>query len=233
MAESETKPDDGMNWIGKLLAVLLTAAIVCVVFWHSFPFGGDGAAPEGNPNYDRSGDIEEMAGDMYRVYAGQAFVLINGKPAADFAYRLRMMGLVDDDTRNLIRTDLSLTLDPNASKYAGVSDEQMEKIKAIDFPRMVVSDQDDQRFRELWHAWEDADAAHKKAAQDAVLNQLREMSQKAVDPTRHALKTAGEDLKNTLSLQQLAKLALYQETYGSPNGFGGGFWGRRPTSRGR
>ena len=234
MAETETTSDPGMHWIGKLLAVLLTLAIVVVVFWQSRPGGSEGPSPDssGNQGPDRSGDIEEVASDTYRAYAGQAFAMVQGKPAIDFDFRVRMFGGIDEDTRTLIRGYRTLIMDPNAPKYVGVSAEQMDKLKSIELPRMVMSDQDKEHFIELWHAWEKADAANKKTAQDAVLNDLRDLGTKSMEPTKQAWKDAGQTVKKTLTVQQLAKLGVYQETYGSA-GFGGGFWGggRGPASR--
>ncbi len=242
MSDAETNPAPSTHWIGKALAVLLTVAIVVVVFWGTHP-GGD--QPSGGGNSNRFSDpqistIESIGDGTWRAYAGGASVRVSGNPADTFEYRVRMFPMIDDDGRVLIRAYRMLLQDPNAAKAIDLSPEQMDKLRAADPPGMVISDDDRQHFENAWHEWEKADDAHKPKARDAVLDLLRDMAKKSADPTKQAWSTAANSVKQTLTLEQMAKLTVYEQANGGPRmggrfgggfgrGFGGGF-GAAPTT---
>src|SRR6476469_7072835 len=143
MTEAQGNENRSMNRIGGALAVLMTAAIVGVVFWQSRP-GNVSSLNFGRPPRTRpmASEIEELAPNMFRAYAGSAFVFVRGNPATDFEFRMRIFGMIDDDTRLLIRAERTVILDPNAAKAIDLSDEQLEKVKALEPPRMVISEDD-------------------------------------------------------------------------------------------
>src|SRR5438270_13065840 len=111
MADAETQSQPKAQWVGKLLAVLLTAAIVVVVFWQAFP-GGERPQSDisGNPttNYQQA-EMEQVGESMWRAYAGPAVVIVTGSPANNFEFRMRMFMLLDEDTRTLIRAYRTVT----------------------------------------------------------------------------------------------------------------------------
>jgi hypothetical protein len=234
MPDVETQsPSKTTQWIGKGLAVLLTVAIVVVVFWQSHP-NGDGPNsndPPGPPNFNNvPGDIEELGPSMWRVSAGPAVVMVNGNPPT-FDYRLRLFMLIDDDTRTMVRSYRQLTIDPNAAKSIGLTDEQMQRLQAINLPRMVISDDDQAKFEKIWHAYEEAVESQKSKARDDVLATLRQIGTQSIEPTKKAWTDVADTVKKTLTLDQMAKLAVYQQTNGSP-GFGA-MWGNRGATQPR
>lgn len=234
MADDPGIESRSMNRIGGVLAVLMTLAIVAVVFWQARP-GGDSqpADPVGAPGTRQQmpADIEAMGDNMWRASAGPAFVFVRGNPATDFEFRVRMFMMIDDDTRLLLRAQRTLIQDPNAAAAIDLSDDQMARIKSIEPPRMVIADDDRERFISAWHAWEKADEAQRPAARDAVLDLLRKTGEKNLEPTKKAWAEGAQAFKKILTLQQMAKLAVYQEKNGGPT-FGGPF-GSGPTSRRR
>jgi hypothetical protein len=218
MTQSDANPPARKNPIGMALAVLLTIAIVVVVFWQQRGPGegrdGDPRVPDGRP----ASGLEEMSDGYWRAYYGPVVVEVTGTPARDFNFRMRPWAMIDEDTRVLVRSQRMLTQDPNAAQAIDLTPEQVEKLKAVEPPRMVIDDADREKVIALWHAWEKADAAHKPAAQDAILSALRDTGQKSVEPTKKAWADAANAVKKTLTLQQMAKLAVYQEN--NPTGWG-------------
>jgi hypothetical protein len=233
MSEDQAKPAVNKNSIGMALAVLLTLAIVVVVFWQQHP-GGDAREPDprGPPDARPPSGLEEMGDGAWRAYYGPAVVEVTGNPAREFNFRMRLFAVIDEDTRTLIRAQRMLVQDANAAKNIGLSDEQVEQLKTIDPPRMVIADADRQHVIELWHKWEKAKPDEKPAAQNAIVDSLREIAQKTIEPTKKAWTDAAESVKKTLTLQQMAKLAVYQET-NPQQPWAGGFGGSSTTQRGR
>jgi hemoglobin-like flavoprotein len=146
-------------------------------------------------------------------------VEVTGTPAREFNFRMRPWAMIDEDTRVLVRSQRMLTQDPNAAKAIDLTPEQIDKLKAVEPPRIVIEDVDRQHVIALWHAWEKVDTAHKPAAQEAILDALRDVGQKSIEPTKKAWTDAADAVKKTLTLQQMAKLAVYQEN--NPTGWGG------------
>jgi hypothetical protein len=231
MPELDPELESRVNRIGKPLAVLLTLAIVAVVFWQVRP-GGEGGDQSVSPNPDgRGADMEEVGTNTWRAYAGPAFVLVSGNPADNFEFRMRLFGTLDDDTRSLVRSYRGLLQDPEAAKAIDLTDEQMAKLRAIELPRMIVSDDDRKHFADVWHAWQKADPPAKAEAREAVLTNLRDIARRSADPTKKAWTDAAATVKKTLTIQQLAKLAVYQDQHGTP-GFGGP-WNSPATTQNR
>lgn len=220
MTQADPNPPPRKNPIGMILAVLLTIAIVVVVFWQQ---RGPGDAREGDPRGVPDGrpasGLEEMGDGYWRAYYGAVVVEVTGTPARDFNFRMRPWAMIDEDTRVLVRSQRMLTQDPNAAKAIDLTPEQIEKLKAIEPPRMVIEDADREHVIALWHAWEKAAPAQKPAAQDAILNALRDAGQKSIEPTKKAWNDVANTMKKTLTLQQMARLAVYQEN--NPPGWGG------------
>ena len=220
MTQGEANPPGRKNAIGMALAVLLTVAIVAVVFWQQ---RGPNDAREGEPRPVPDGrpasGLEEMGDGYWRAYYGPVIVEVSGNPARDFNFRMRPWAMIDEDTRVLVRSQRMLTQDPNAAKAIELTPEQIEKLKSVEPPRMVIEDADRERVIALWHAWEKAAPPQKSAAQDAILNALREAGTKSIEPTKKAWNDAADTVKKTLTLQQMAKLAVYQES--NPIGWGG------------
>src|SRR2546421_699622 len=220
MTQGEANPPRRKNPIGMVLAVLLTVAIVCVVFWQQRG-PGDGrntdqrGVPDGRP---RSG-LDEMGDGYWRAYYGPVLVEVTGSPARDFNFRMRPWAMIDEDTRVLVRSQRMLIQDPNAAKAIDLTPEQIDKLKAVEPPRMMIEDADRERVIALWHAWEKSNPPEKPAAQDAILSALRDAGQKSIEPTKKAWNDAADAVKKTLTLQQMAKLAVYQEN--NPTGWGG------------
>ena len=219
MTQGEANPPARKNPIGMALAVLLTIAIVVVVFWQQRGPGegrdGEPRVPDGRP----VSGLEEMGDGYWRAYYGPVVVEVTGMPAREFNFRMRPWAMIDEDTRVLVRSQRMLVQDPNAAKAIDLTPEQVEKLKAAVPPRMVMDDADRENVIALWHAWEKADASHKPAAQDALLGALRDTGQKSIEPTKKAWTEAADTVKKTLTLQQMAKLAVYQEN--NPTGWGG------------
>lgn len=220
MTQGEVNPPARKHPIGMALAVLLTIAIVVVVFWQQRgPGEGRDGDPRGVPDGWPASGLEEMGDGYWRAYYGPVVVEVTGTPARDFSFRMRPWAMIDDDTRVLVRTQRMLIQDPNAAKAIDLTSEQIEKLKAVEPPRMVIGDADREKVIAQWHAWEKADTAHKPAAQDAILSALRDAGQKSIEPTKKAWIEAADAVKKTLTLQQMAKLAVYQEN--NPTGWGG------------
>jgi hypothetical protein len=220
MTQADVNPPARKNPIGMALAVLLTIAIVVVVFWQQRgPGEGRDGDTRGVPDGRPASGLEEMGDGYWRAYYGPVVVEVTGMPARDFNFRMRPWAMIDEDTRVLVRSQRMLVQDPNAAKAIDLTPEQVEKLKALEPPRMVIDDADREKVIAFWHAWEKADAAHKPAAQDEILNALRDVGQKSIEPTKKAWTDAAAAVKKTLTLQQMAKLAVYQES--NPTGWGG------------
>jgi hypothetical protein len=233
MSETETKAAATTHWVYRALAVLLTIAIVVVVFWQAHPNGEQGGDGTSSPTGDRfnnrqTGDIEAIAPDSWRVYSEPMFVIVNGNPATSFEYRMRMFNMMDDDTRTLTRAYRTLMFDSSVAQSIGMSQDQIAAIQKIDFPRAVPADEPRQKFESLWHEWESADASKKPAAREAVLSAMRDLARQSVDPTKRAWADAAGQIRKTLTLQQMAKLAVYEDEHGTGMG---GPWGGWPSSR--
>jgi hypothetical protein len=232
MSEVDTQPSpSATHWIYKTLAVLLTLAIVAVVFWQNRPTGDPGSAdgnyPPATSNFP--GEIQPVGEGMWRITGGQAVVFAAGDPADRFEFRMRMFGMMaDEDTRTLMRAYRVLMNDERARSTLELTSEQSKQLQAIDAPRMVVNDTDRAEFVSRFHAWQRADDAHKPQAQTAVCDQLKEISARGAPLTKQAWVDGCAKLKKILTLQQMAKLTVYMESNPTPGmGWGNPF---APTS---
>jgi hypothetical protein len=237
MTEVSANPENKWVRIGRYLAVALTIAIVVAVSWQFRPAPKieDPDLPDspmGGGNLIAT--LDQMGEDAWSVQAGPAIVFISGRPANTFLYRMRIWPMVDDDTRMLIGALRTLQRDSQAVKDAGLSDEQTKKLNDIQPARMVVSDEDGERFEKLWHKLEQADEQGRPGAQKVVLDAMCELTERSIEPTKKAWNDAARQLQQTLTLEQLAKVAVYMQNNNIPQfgpggggfrGDGGGFRG--------
>jgi hypothetical protein len=228
MTEVGANPENKWSRIGRYLAVALTLAIIVAVFWQFRPGpkpGDDQDLPDGPMGGKIPVSLEQTGDDSWNLQAGPAMLMIVGKPASTFNFRMRSWGMMDDDTRMLIGALRTLQRFPDAVQQAGVSDEQMSRLNDIQPPRMAVADDDRRHVEKLWHDYENADDRTKRDAQQAVMDGMRELTEKSIEPTKQAWTDAGKQLQQTLTLEQLAKVAVYMQNNGVPMGPGGGFRG--------
>jgi len=220
MPEQEVQTQDPRSWIGSAIALVLTAAIVIAVFWQTRGTGSETPPPEISnepPRFDRiTASIEETGDGTYRVSAGPMVLGVAGRPATTFDYRMRMYQLLDDDSRVLASALRLLTRDPEAQKAVNATPEQLNKIYELQPPRMVATDAEREHIQRLWAKWEQAPEAEKPAAQQALLDAVAELSKNSIVATRKAWVDAGAELKRILTLQQMAKLAVYEQANGLP-----------------
>lgn len=233
MAE-DVKDHHRRNTIGMALAVVMTIAILAVVFWQSrgqndFPDSSDSdnGGPDGRGMVDiahQPAGFDEIGPGFWRVYAGPLVVQIAGMPATEFNFRMRSFNLMDDDMRSLVRAQRVLLGDPQAVVAAGVSEAQLEKLRNIQSPRAVVADADREQVIAQWRNWEKADASQKAAAQQPVVDAMRAAAEHSIEPTKKSWTDAATEVKSTLTLPQMAKLAVYAEDHPMPGMLGQG-WG--------
>src|SRR5262249_30467837 len=133
-----------------------------------------------------------------------------------FEYRMRMYMLLDEDSRVLYNALRMLTRDENAQKAVNATPEQLQKIYDLQPPRMVATDEAKANIQRLWVKWEQASEADKPAAQKVLLDALADLSKTSIEATRKAWIDAGAGLKKVLTLQQMAKLAVYEQANGQP-----------------
>ncbi len=203
MSEGQKNLPQPPNRMGMILAVLLTIGIVVAVFWKT-------RTPDANPNSDPNAPqfdtqsfgtgIDDGGDNNYRAYAGLLVLDVSGKPANSFIFRMRILRLLDDDTRSLNSMRVAIVHDPNVGGVIDLTADQLELLRTIDPPNVVISDADYQKIVTLWHAWENADEDHKSAAQQAILDALTEVSKDCVAPTKKALRPTPPIPSATFSL---------------------------------
>jgi hypothetical protein len=202
-----------------ILAVLLTIGIIVAVFWTRHANdpspNSDPTAPQFDAQYFGSG-IDDGGDNNYRAYAGLLVLEVSGKPANNFLFRIRILRLLDDDTRSLNFMRQALLRDPNVGGVIDLTPDQLELLRTIDPPNVVMSDSDYQRMVRLWHEWENADADHKSAAQQTLLDGLADVSKNCVGPTKKAWTDAANSVRHILTVEQQVKLAVYAQN-GTPS----------------
>ena len=227
MTQASANRDGKWTRIGRIIAVALTLAIVVAVSWQFRPTPkvDDMDIPDQPLGSKMPVGMDQVGDDAWTVQAGPALMIVSGRPASNFMFRMRAWGMVDDESRMLIGALRTLQRDPAAVENAGVSNEQLKTINDIQPPRMVISEDDRQRMEKLWHAFEAADDSKKRDAQQEMFDAMRDITERSVEPTKKAWSDAGKQLQQTLTLEQLAKVAVYMQNNGIPQGGPGGFRG--------
>ena len=220
MSDEAQKPHDKYHTVGRVAAGVLTISIVVAAFWHThLPGSGPGPEPDGEHGRDFGGrqgmtGIEDDGGTFRRAFAGPVFLEAYGRPATSFDFRMRPFGLMDDDSRMLLRSLRVVLNDPNTDRLINLTQDQWKNLQAIEMPRMVISDDDRAQIERLWQDMDAASDAQKPAAQQKLLDGLRDVGDRSTEPTKKAWADAANQVKQILTTQQLAKLSVYEGSGG-------------------
>jgi hypothetical protein len=219
MPEGQQNLPPPPNRIGMILAVVLTAGIVIAVFWKTrtpdTSQNNDPNSSQADPQNFGAG-IDDGGENNFRAYAGLLVLDVSGKPADSFIFRMRLLRLLDDETRSLNFMRQALVRDPNIGGVVDLTSDQLDLLRTIDPPNVIISDADREKIVTLWHAWEKADEDHKAAAQQAILDALTEVSKDSLAPTKQAWIDAANSVRHILTVEQQVKLAVYAQN-GAPS----------------
>jgi hypothetical protein len=94
----------------------------------------------------------------------------------------------------------------DAAARANVTDEQVEKLKKVTFPPMVISDADKKTLLDQFAKWQAADAAGKPKADAELTDTFRRVASDAIVPTQKATAAAAKEVRAILTSEQINNL---------------------------
>ena len=107
--------------------------------------------------------------------------------------------------------------DKAAAAKAKVTPEQIEKLKKIVFPRMVISDADKARLLDLWGKYQKAGETDKTKIEAELMSAFRQIAGDAISPTQKAHDEATQAVREVLTPQQLDTLRTEQRRAAAGN----------------
>jgi hypothetical protein len=106
--------------------------------------------------------------------------------------------------------------DKAASAKAKVTPEQIEKLKKIAFPRMVISDTDKAKLLGLWDKYQKAGDGEKSKVEAELVAAFRQVADDAITPTQQAHEAATKAVRDVLTAEQINTLRATQRGAAAP-----------------
>jgi hypothetical protein len=165
------------------------------------------AANFGQPPIQADG-VRELGSNNYQIKAGDARVNVRRTKADDpwtfnFTYVRRDLITPEQDVALIARW--RLPRDPAFAKALNVTPEQIKQLEALPGREgMIVADADRARVASLFEAYLQA-APPRDAQTAALVDALREIGERSLQPTRVALADRAAKIQAVLTPEQLAK----------------------------
>lgn len=97
--------------------------------------------------------------------------------------------------------------DASAAREAGVSEEQVQKLRAIAYSREMAADEAARKkLLDQWTAYAAASADQRKELEGPMIEQLRQIAGASREPTRARGKAAADQVRAILSAEQITRL---------------------------
>ena len=154
--------------------------------------------------------VNKLAGNLYRVQAGEYFMTLAPTETSYAPVRLMInrRDVLTPDDRLLLRF-CNDSANAAIAKNLDVTPDQAKKLAAIrqqSNSGMKIADDDRNKLRDLWKNWNIAkDPAAKSAAEAALLAAMKDIGNRSVEATKQQYASMGVEIRKIVTDQQLAK----------------------------